>query len=63
MKIIVIKIPAYLVTNLLFYSFRPFLQTKNKNHVFSHMLVWEGEIFPLFVYSESRSTSNIHGIQ
>ena len=40
MKIIVAVIPADLVANLLLSSFCPFLQTKNKNQVFTKLVVW-----------------------
>ena len=63
MKIIVTIIPTDLVTNMLLSSLCPFLQTKNKNLVFSKLVVWEQEIFLFFVYSESRSTSKPCRIQ
>ena len=63
MKIIVTIIPTSLVTNFLLFSFSPFLQTKNKNLVFSKLVVWLLVIFLFFVNSESRSTSKPYRIQ
>ena len=40
MKVVATIIPTDLVTNSLLYSFCPFLQTKNKNLVFSKLVVW-----------------------
>ena len=40
MKIIVTIILTSLFTNSLLSSFCPFLQTKNKNQVFSKLMVW-----------------------
>ena len=39
------------------------LQTKNKNLVFSKLVVWSREVFLFFAYSESRSTSKSCRIQ
>ena len=63
MKIIVTIIPTGVVTNLLLSSFYSFLQAKNKNLVFSKLLVWLREIFLFFVYINSRSTSKPCRIQ
>ena len=63
MKIIVTIVPTYLATNLLLSSFCRFLQTKNKDLVFSKLVLCKGEIFLFFVYSESRSTSKPCRIQ
>ena len=49
--------PTGLVTNSLLFSYCSFLHTKNKNQVFSKLVVWYREIFLPFVYSESHSTS------
>ena len=57
MKIIVTSTPTGLVTNSLLSSFCSFLQTKNKNQVFSKLVVWYQEMFLFFVNSESYSTS------
>ena len=57
MRIFGTIIPIDLVTNSLLPSFCLFLQTKNNNQVFIKMVVWQREIFLLFVYSESRFTS------
>ena len=40
MKIIITIIPTDLVANLFFSFFCPFLQTTNKNLVFSKLVVW-----------------------
>ena len=53
MKIIATIFPTDLVTNSLLSCFCPFLQTKNKNQVFSNLAVKEREILLLFVYSKS----------
>ena len=45
MKIIVTIIPTDLVANSLLSFFCPFLQTKNKNHVFSKFVICYQEIF------------------
>ena len=50
MKIIVTSIPTDLVTNSLLSSFFSFLQTKNKNQVFSKLMVWYQEIFAFCLY-------------
>ena len=63
MKIIITIILTDLVTNSLLSSLCPFLQTKNKNQVFSKLLVRYREIFLFFVYSESRYTSKPCRIQ
>ena len=55
MRIIVAIIPTELVTNSLLYFFCPFLKTKNKNPVFSKLVVWQREIFLFSVYNESFS--------
>ena len=60
---IVTIIPTDLVTNSLLSSFCSYLQTKNKDQVFSRLVVWYREIFLLFVYSKSRSTSKPCQIQ
>ena len=51
------------ITNLLLSSFCSFLQTKNKNQVFSKLVVWYQEMFLFFVNSESCSTSKPCWIQ
>ena len=56
MKIIVTIILTDLVTNLFLSTSCPFLQTRNKNLVFSKLVVLQREIFLFFVCSESRST-------
>ena len=53
---IVTIISSNLVTNSLLSLFCPFIETKNKNQVFSKLVVWQREIY-FFVYIESRSTS------
>ena len=53
MKIIVTIIPTNLITNLLLLLFCPFLQTKNKNQIFSSLT----KEFFSFVYIETHSTS------
>ena len=64
MKIIVTIIPTDLVTNSILSSFCFFLQTKNKNQVFSNLVVWYREIFLFFIYNdELRSTSKPCRIQ
>ena len=63
MKVIVTTIPTGLVTNSLLSSFCPFLQIKNKNQIFSRLVVWKLEIFLVFVYSESHSASKPCRIQ
>ena len=40
-----------------------FIETKNKRHIFSKLVVWQREILLLFIYSESRSTSKVCQIQ
>ena len=63
MKVIVAIIPTDLVINFLLSSFCPFLQTKNKNLLFSKLVLWWREIFLFFIYSELRSTSKPCRIQ
>ena len=50
MKIVVAIIPTDLVTNSLLSSFCPLLHFKNKNQVFSRLVIWKQEIFLFFVY-------------
>ena len=57
MRVTATIISTDLVTNSLLSSFCPFLQTKHKHHVFSKLVIWQQEMFLVFVYSESRSTS------
>ena len=40
MKIIVTITPANLVTNLLLFLFCPLAKTKNKNQVFTTLVIW-----------------------
>ena len=54
MKIIVTIIPADLIRNSILTFFGSFLQTKNKNQVFSMLVVWYQEIYLVFGYSELR---------
>ena len=63
MKTIVTIFPTDLVANLLFSYFCPFLQTKNKNQVFSQVRGLVTRIFLLFVYSESCSISKSCRVQ
>ena len=51
MKIVVAIIPTDLVTNSLLSSFCPLLHFKNKNQVFSRLVIWKQEIFLFFVYA------------
>ena len=59
MKIILTMIPTDLVTNLLLFSFCPFLKTKNKNQVLSKLVIWQREIF-LFLFITTRVLLQIH---
>ena len=59
MKMIVTIIPTDIVTNSLLSSFYPFLQTKNKNQIFSKSVVWQPEILLFLVYTESNAMSNL----
>ena len=63
MKTIVTIIPTNLVTNSLSFLFCSFVETKNKNHIFSKLVVWLREIFLCFIYSESCSPSKVCRIQ
>ena len=63
MKIIVTIIPLSLVTSSLSSLPCPFIETKNKNQIFSNLVVWLREIVLLIVYSESRSASKVCQIQ
>ena len=56
-------IPTDLVTNSLLFSLCPFLQTKNKNQVFSKVGGLVTRNISVFVYSKSRSTSKPCQIQ
>ena len=49
-KIIVTIIPTNVVTSLLWSLFCPFEEIKNKNQIFSKLMVWLQEIVLLFVY-------------
>ena len=59
MKIIVPIIPKDFITNLLLSSLCPFLQTKNKNQIFSKLVVWYRKIF-LFLSIASRALLENH---
>ena len=61
MKIIVIIIPTNLVTNSLVSLLCPFIETKNKNKIFSKLEVARNS-FASF-YSNSGSTSRVCRIQ
>ena len=63
MKIIVTIISTNLVTSLLSSRFCPFIETKNKNQIFSKLVVLKREVSLLFVYRESRSTSKVCRVQ
>ena len=54
MKIIVTIIPTNLVTNSLLFLFCPFIETKNKNQVFSKLVVWQQGIV-CFLFISSRA--------
>ena len=48
MKKIVTIIPTNLAAKLLLSLFCPFIETKNKNKIFSKLVVWKREIVLLF---------------
>ena len=50
MKIIVTMIPTDLVKNLFLSSFCPFLQTKNKNLVFSGLVTTHISFIYIYIY-------------
>ena len=56
-------VSASLVTSSLLSLFRLFIETKNKNQLFSKSVVWQREIVLLFVYSELCCTSKVCRIQ
>ena len=43
--------------------FCPFVETKNKNQIFSKLIICQQEIFLFFVHSKSHSTSKVCRIQ
>ena len=54
MKIIVTIVSTFLVTNSLLSFFCPFVEAKNKNQIFSKLMIWLREIL-IFLVIASRA--------
>ena len=59
----VIIIPTNLFTSWLSSPSFPFAITKNKNEIFSKLVIWKQKLFLLFNYSELHSSSKAYRVQ